>query len=220
MQFQNTDNRSYRERILNAFPTALKQDVEQVIEVLPLDNHNVLLSYGQIHNVDNLIYPYYQSLILGNEELKIPYRIYFNEPNDNKEKILTDIQRTILNCIYLRHCDGYLRQRRLESLVDKTEYFVIPFVFQLLGEYVIEILDVLDKHINPSTIDNYTKFISENPKYWQQTESRMVSYWNEYYRRPIYPNCSSPKTAKRKEYIGQIIVDRLKKRTHNRSIYQ
>jgi hypothetical protein len=60
--------------------------------------------------------------------------------------------------------------------------------------------------------------ISENKKYWQQTESRMISYWNEYYRRPAYPKYLPPKYATRKEYIGQQLVDKLKKRTHNKSI--
>ena len=132
----------------------------------------------------------------------------------NKKEKLTDLQKAILNCIYLRHHNGFIRQRRLEKLIDTTDYFVVPFIFQLLGEYVMEILEVLQKHINPN-IDNYVKFINENQKYWTQTESRMISYWNEYYRRPMYPNYLPPKYATRKEYIGQQIVDRLKKRTHN-----
>lgn len=66
----------------------------------------------------------------------------------------------------------------------------------------MEILEVLDQHINDKTIDKYVKFINENKKYWQQTESRMISYWNEYYRRPKFP--------KLKDYIGKLIVDRIK----------
>jgi hypothetical protein len=215
MQFCKKDNKLEREKIFNAFPATLRQDVEKVIEILPLSDHNVLLVDGQIHKVDDLIHSNEQLLYLDKEELKIPYRLYFNEPSLDKEKFLTELQKTILNCIFLRHHNGYIRQRRLERLVDKTEYFVIPFVFQLLGEYVMEILEVLEKHINTATIDNYTKFITENPKYWIQTESRMISYWNEYYRRPMYPSYLPPKYATRKEYIGQQIVDRLKKRTHN-----
>jgi hypothetical protein len=207
-----------REKILNAFPSTLRQEVEKVIEVLPLNDHNVLLADGQIHKVDTLIHSNEQLVSLDKEELKIPYRLYFKEPSPGKEKVLTDLQKTILNCVYLRHHNGFIRQKRLERLVDKTEYFVVPFVFQLLGEYVMEILEVLEKHINPLTIDNYVKFISENQKYWAQTESRMISYWNEYYRRPMYPSYLPPKYATRKEYIGQQIVDRIKKRTHNSEI--
>lgn len=196
-----------REKILNSFPATLKQDVEKVIEILPLNDHNVLLVDGQIHKVDDLIHPNEQVVFLNNEALKIPYRLYFNEPSADKEKLLSDLQKTILNCIYLRHHNGYIRQRRLEKLTDKTDYFAVPFVFPLLGEYVLEVLVVLDRHINNQTVDDYIKFINENKKYWQQTESRMISYWNEYYRRPEF--------RKLNDYIGKKIVDRLKKRMHN-----
>ena len=207
MFWTKTNNKLEKEKISNSFPATLKQDVEKVLEVLPLNEHNVLLTGGQIHQVDNLIHPNEQIVFLDKELLKIPYRLYFNEPSLEKEELLTDLQKIILNCIYLRHHNGFIRQKRLEQLLDKTEYFITPFTFQLLGEYVMEILEVLQKHINPTTIDNYLKFINENQKYWTQTESRMISYWNEYYRRPKFPKLN--------DYIGKQIVDEIKKRTHN-----
>lgn len=188
-------------KLINSFPSSLRQDVEEAIKVLPA-NHNVLLENGQIHNVDSLIHTAAHSVILDGEFLSIPYRIYFNEPTPEKEKLLTPLQRTILNCFYLRHHNGFVRQRRLEHIVKTTDYFVIPYTFQLLGEYVIEVLEVLDRHINDKTIGNYIRFINENKKYWQQTESRMISYWNEYYRRPKFPKLT--------DYIGKQIIDRIK----------
>ena len=59
-----------RDKILNAFPTTLKQGVEKVIEILPLNDHNVLLVDGQIHKVDNLIHPNEQVIFLDKEVLK------------------------------------------------------------------------------------------------------------------------------------------------------
>ena len=210
MFWTKTNNKLEQEIILNSFPATLKQDVEKVIEVLPLNEHNVLLTGGQIHQVDNLIHPNEQLVFLDKELLNIPCRLYFNEPSLDKEELLTDLQKIILNCIYLRHHNGFIRQKRLEQLLNKTEYFITPFTFQLLGEYVMEILEVLQKHINPTTIDNYLKFINENQKYWTQTESRMISYWNVYYRRIKFPKLN--------DYIGKQIVDKIKKRTHNKSI--
>lgn len=157
-----TNNRD-KEQILNSFPAFLKQDVELVIDILPFDKKN-------------LFSPDAQSINLDNECLKIPCRVYFDEPSSSKEKDLTEIQKVILNCIFLRHHNGFVRQRRLELLIDNTEYFVVPFVFQLLGEYVIEILFVLDKLINENKLHKYSKFISENAEYWQKTESRVISY--------------------------------------------
>jgi hypothetical protein len=187
--------------LTNAFPSALKHDLEEVIKILPF-GRNILLADGQIHQVDSLIHSTQQTVSLDGELLKISCRVYFDEPQGEVEKQLTSLQRTIINCIYLRHHNGYVRQRRLEQLINNIEYFVIPYTFQLLGEYVMEILEVLDRHVNDATISNYIKFINENPKYWQQTESRMISYWNEYYRRPKFLGL--------KDYIGKQIVDRIK----------
>lgn len=186
-----------KETILRSFPSALKQDVEKVVDILSFDK-------------DFLFSPGAQTINLDNEVLNISYRIYFDEPSLTAEKSLTEQQRTILNCIFLRHHDGYVRQRRLELLLDKIEYFVVPFVFQLLGEYVIEILFLLDTHINDNTIHNYLKFINDNKKYWHKTENRVTSYWNVYYRRPHYPSYLPSKYKDRKDYIGQQIIERLK----------
>ena len=179
-----------QEKLLNAFPSSMQTDVEKVISILPIEKSRTHIGSSE------------ESIFLNKENLKIPSRIYFNEPFLQDEIKLTDLQKTILNCIYLRHENGFIRQRRLEKLVDKTDYFVVPFTLQLLGEYVIEILKVLQRHINSATIDNYVKFIKENQAYWEKTERRVISYWNEYYRRPQFPKFND-------DYVGKKIVDRL-----------
>lgn len=204
------------ETILNAFPAALRKDVEKVIEIIPVEQ-KVLHADGNFYQMSSLIDSNEQIIFLDKELLRIPNRIYINEPNQDNEKLLTTLQKTILNCIYLRHENGFVRQRRLELLHGKTDYFVVAFIFQLLGEYVIEILEVIDKLIDEKNIGLYARFIDENPKLWQKTESRVISYWNAYYRRPQYPEYLPPKYASRNEYIGQKIVDRLKReRTTNK----
>ena len=200
--FKKEKHTEYEDKLRDAFPKALRSEVDVVLSILPFDDNNVKRTGQQIIKVDNLIFPSGLTVQLGSELLSIPYRIYFNEPVIEEENKLTDIQKTILNCIYLRHFDGYLRQRRLENLVDKNDNWIIPFTIQLLGEYVFEILQVLDKHINDKTIGSYVKFIRENPKYWKQTESRMISYWNENYRRQF---------PKLKIYLGRQLVNRIKK---------
>lgn len=192
----NTENSQLR----NCFPFSLRQDVEEAIKALPSDRW-VLLADGQIHNIDKLIHPNKQPVVLDGKLLEVPCRVYFNEPQAKIEQRLTTLQKIILNCIYLRHHNGFVRQRRLELLLNSEDYFVIPYTFQLLGEYVIEILEVLDRHINEKTFDNYAKFINENRKYYKQTESRMISYWNEYYRQQF---------PKLKSYIGKQIIEKLK----------
>ena len=205
--FMTDKKKDYEERLLKAFPESLKPDILVVTDILPLDNNKVKLSNGEIYKVDNLIYPSSITVRLNGELLAIPYRLYFNEPDKEKEDKLTDNQKTILNCIYLRHQDGFLRQKRLEKLIDNKEYWILPFMFQLLGEYVFEILVVLEKHISEKNIEDYIRFKLENPQYFQQTESRMISYWNEYYRQPQFP--------KLKDYIGKKLIDKIKQQKRN-----
>jgi len=201
----NTES-EYRERLLKAFPKDLCIDVKKVMDILPFENNKVELSNGKIHEADILIHPTEHTVIVDNETLTIPYRLYFNEPIPESEQALTDRQKEILNCIFLRHHNGYLREKRLNLLSNNSEKWTIPYITQLIGEYVYELLPIVDLKINESTLDFYAEFRAENPKYWQQTESRMISYWNEYNR------CEFPKL---KEYIGFEIVNRIKKRTHN-----
>lgn len=78
------------------------------------------------------------------ETVAIPYRIYNEEPEtDGSERPLTETQQVILHCLYSRHSDGRVRQRHLEKITASSEPWVVPFVVQLAGEYVLEILDTI-----------------------------------------------------------------------------
>ena len=72
----------------------------------------------------------------------------------------------------------------------------------MLGEYVQEILKVITAFINKENQDLFIQFILENPQYFQTTEKRIVSYWNEYYR---------DRYTKFEDYIGAEILHKLKK---------
>lgn len=191
----------YKEVLLKAFPKSLGNEVMSVLDILPFDENRINVSNGHTYIIDNLIRSPFFVVRLDNDDLSIPYRIYFNEPDAQDERDLTETQKIILSCIYLRHHDGYLRQRRLEQLIDKNEYWIVPHTLQLLGGYVLEILQVLDKVITNENIEYYRRFVNENPQYWELTVNRMISYWDAYYRRPTYPIL--------KEYSGQKIVDRI-----------
>jgi len=200
--FKRFKYKDYKNQLKLSFPKILESDLNAVLNILPFDNNETQNSLGQSYSVDNLFHPSIWKIKLDNEVLTIPYRVYFNEPIIEDEKRLTEIQKLILNCIFLRHHNGYIRQKRLEQLNGKTEYWLVPHTLQLLGEYVFDILQELDKQINDKTIDNYRRFVNENPEYWVLTQNRMISYWNIYYRRD-WP--------KLKEYLGYQIADKIKK---------
>ncbi|MFP6818633.1 MAG: hypothetical protein VCA15_05095, partial [Acinetobacter sp.] len=98
--------------------------------------------------------------------------------------------------------NGFVRQRALERLL-KTDLtsFMIPFIFQLLGEYVQEILEAIEPILDANNQGLFAAFMLQNPKYDQTTQSRIVSYWNEYYRIK-YLNFN--------DFIGYKILNKLK----------
>ncbi|RZK52192.1 MAG: hypothetical protein EOO59_13990 [Hymenobacter sp.] len=89
-------------------------------------------------------------------ELPVPYRVYFFEPPVAQGQGLTSRQRQLVYCVYLRHYDGFVRQRHLEALLKSQQHspadFAVPFLFSLLGEYVSEILAVLAQHLPPGLL--------------------------------------------------------------------
>ncbi len=86
-----------------------------------------------------------------------------------------------------RHHDGYLRQQCVRDLLPAEEPWMVPFVLQLLGEYVVEISEHIDAAITDPPPARYVEFAAENPRYIQRLRQQATSYWNEYYRR-TYPN--------------------------------
>lgn len=186
---------NYLKIITNAFPKELTSDVSEIFKIIPLEtNFNFSLISSDSFDV-----------ITDGELLKIPTRIYFNEPKANDEKILTERQKDILNCLYTRHYNGYTREERLKKLSNKQENWKTPFIVQLLGEYVYQLFPIIDKKVNEETLEFYQEFRRNNPKYWEQTESRVASYWNEYYKH---------KFPKLKDYLGTEIINRIKKQVH------
>jgi len=61
---------------------------------------------------------------------------------------------------------------------------VVPFVVQLLGEYVAEIAEVIEAHLGGLSRHLYAEFFRENPSFVALTQTRAMSYWNCYYRFP------------------------------------
>lgn len=123
------------------------------------------------------------------ETVAIPSRIYNEEPSaDSQRPPLTGTQKMILHCLYSRHSDGRVRQRHLERIVASGEPWVVPFVVQLAGEYVLEIVEAIGRGLPGLAVPGsaqrrlYGEFIARNPAFFARTERRVVSYWSCYYR--------------------------------------
>lgn len=91
------------------------------------------------------------------------------------------------SCLNSRHHDGVVRQRALRQLLAELSSVAVPYVVQLAGEYVLEILEDLALWVEDSGADDvvrrdYGRFLQDNATYFETTMRRIVSYWNCYYR--------------------------------------
>ena len=149
--------------LLKAFPQSLSTDVETVLELVPPAQHAPHLDIGTI--------------FVAGESLHIPFRIYSPEPTADKLATLVGKQPAILACLYTRHHDGYVRHRHLRDLLALNEAWVPPFVLQLVGEYVVQIIKDIESNSAALDSKHYSRFIADNPDFVARTKQRIISYW-------------------------------------------
>jgi hypothetical protein len=167
--------------LASAFPAALGGDVRAATKIIPAARLMPQSSF---------------SVALEGESVTIPYRLYNAEPASEAQTALSPVQKAILDCIYTRHHDGRVRHRRLEQIIGSTQPWVIPFVVQLVGEYVAEIIVAIREGLadldRPGTSQHaaYGQFLVRNPDFLALTGQRVDSYWDCYYR-AVYRERSS-----------------------------
>ncbi|MFI6006742.1 hypothetical protein ACIA98_41470 [Streptomyces sp. NPDC051366] len=172
--------------LIMAFPVELAGDAAAVLAIMPASRLRPVAPF---------------SVVVQGKQVSIPGRLYNDEPQAHAVASLSQRQRQLLHCLYSRHCDGRVRQRHLSKIVDSYDPWVIPFVVQLVGEYVVEILVVICGGLRglgmPGTRAHlaYGQFIVDNPAFFARTQRRIVSYWSCYYRSAYssfwgYPGCT------------------------------
>ena len=159
-----------------AFPSSLQSEARRAISYLAEDKRWVRLGS-------------YDVLVTG-EQLSIPQRIY-HDPSGIPWWRVWGTKRLLLECLMTRHADGFTRQRYLQRIIRRDEIWIPPFVVLLVGEYVVEILNVIWENRQFLDRSIYGDFLRSNADLWHKTQQRIVSYWDCYYR-------SVPK----KEYAG------------------
>lgn len=178
---------SKRQAVIKCFPFSLKEDAIIIASLIKFNDYSV-------HNKIQVS--------VDNENFIIPYRVYFNKISTWKIQSLSDQQKIMLACLYSRHHDWYIREEMLRKLSWSNKNFTIPYVVQLLSEYVIELFPIIDAQINENNIEEYHKYYKANQIYFKKVEKRIMSYWNVYY--------DYNKTYKKNNYIWFQILNRIK----------
>jgi hypothetical protein len=131
----------------------------------------------------------------ADETLAIPTRLYFDasllETNSGRDAR----QRAMLWCLGTRHHDGHVREDCLRHLLANLHDWMAPFIVHLVGEYVHEIIELIDTALatlDPRMEAAFARFARDNPRYIDTIERRTISYRPAGYDRrsgrlPDYP---------------------------------
>jgi hypothetical protein len=165
--------------LVHAFPVVLRDDVVRAVSVFPENPH-----MSQAFSVR-----------VADEILTLPYRIY-HDPGLISTASLHVVEKEIIDCLLTRHHDGMVREDHLRRIVSLDHNWIPPFVVQLVGEYVIEILQVIQQNLSRLNTSIYEQFLRNNPELLARTKQRVTSYWNCYYR-----------SSRREEYVGFRVLD-------------
>lgn len=104
---------------------------------------------------------------------------YYDEVTKSEAQTTTNLEKLSL---YTRHHNGYIREIAIIALMQKFPKESIPFIVQLLGEFVVEIYLRITDEITSEQRNWIQEFLKENPRYTQTIQSRVASYWDCYYR--------------------------------------
>jgi hypothetical protein len=117
---------------------------------------------------------------LDGESLFIPERVYYAVPALMAATQAGGNVGLIALCLGTRHHDGFVRERCLRQLLDAREAWTVPFVVRLAGEYVAQIVALIEERLPSLDATLYGKFLRENPGFLATTERRVTSYWYAY----------------------------------------
>ena len=134
------------------------------------------------------------------EALRIPYRLYYDPARLRRALSETQgVDHRILACLGTRHYDGHLRQACLAQIAGDDDAWLTPYIVQLAGEYVVDIVDDVARWIGTRDASPLAAFARANPAYLATLSRRVTSYWNCYHRR-AYPD--------RADYPGSRVLSR------------
>jgi hypothetical protein len=159
---------------VRAFPSELAESVQSVVPLL----------------VDGQLRPPSEGFRaeVREEFLEIPYRVYYR-PERVRDLVKSAREGVIVACLGARHYEGYLREECLARVLSVEAAWVVRFVVQLVGEYVLPILQVIERAMPTLRGTLYVEYVSKNRFLFETIGRRAVSYWDAYHRGQ-YPKLS------------------------------
>jgi hypothetical protein len=132
---------------------------------------------------------YSHTVTFEGEQLTIPTRVYFDPNLLWQSQDRSQLQQGVAWCLGTRHHSGYVREGCLRKMLAAPQPWMAPFIVQLIGEYVVEIVQPIADALPglaPDMQHALAAFVRDNPRYLNTIDSRTISYWRYYYLR-AYP---------------------------------
>lgn len=120
--------------------------------------------------------------------LSIPERVYLDcyilSLLQDEHRTLGNSLSPVLYCIFSRHNNWFIREICLKKLIKfnpENHPFIAVYILALSWDYIADMLPwILDHVVKYEQF--YKELILENEEITKKNLSRIVSYWNEYYR--------------------------------------
>ena len=185
------------EIIQKAFPVEIREEVNSLLTKFTIETK---------HSTQG-----FETVVIGEEKFEIPYRIYYNPPYSLVNSKFTQKEQEILNCIFSRNENGYIRQKAIQNIIASSNNWTLPYIVRVIGEYVIEILNDINNNFETINKSNLISFVQQNPKLYNQTRSRISSYWDCYFRRQFPEMLKGIRVPEEQRYVGFQLLSKIDK---------
>ena len=145
--------------LISSFPSVARDHAQRAVQAFP-DSPHPFQTF---------------SVCVSGEHISIPQRVYHHPLGISvgfRLGFRSKLAREILDCIFTRHADGFVRQKYLGRIIHSNNIWIPPFVLGLAGEYVIEILRDIERALPQLDRSVYDDFARNNPEFLQKTKQR------------------------------------------------
>ena len=185
------------EIIQKAFPVEIRGEVNSLLTKFAVETK---------HSTSG-----FEIVVIRQEKLEIPQRIYYNPPYSLTNSEFTQKEQEILNCVFSRHHNGFIRQKAIQNIIASSNNWTIPYIVKIIGEYVVEILKDIDNNFEVINKSNLILFVQQNLEFYNRTRSRVGSYWNCYFRQQFPEVLNGIRVPEKQRYVGFRLLNKIDK---------
>jgi hypothetical protein len=178
----------------SAFPRSLEAYVDNALRVVPLADTRPFVNEHASVNVRG-------------EEFRLLRRVYFDYGylkdgswHTHARWQLPSLEQDVLACIYSSHHDGVVRAQSINRLIESRYNWALPYLLNLVSDYVVEITELIDYRVNRINADRLREFAAANRRFVSRTADQALSYWNVGHRVRHHSGADHPQYAWLEDY--------------------